>query len=171
MSVASTAASTATEGEEASFAVTLSGEAANDVVLGWTTGGTGDTATSGDDYTAVTAGSLTIAKGQTAGTIAVTTLADTLAEAAETFTVTLTGTTLPDGVTLGTATATGTITDDNKFVNLCGRTEQVRTAILAWTQVSATECASVPASELAEIASLDLTGKSISSLQAATSTD
>ena len=107
------AAATATEGDTASFTVTLSGEAASDVTLGYTTGGAGDTATSGDDYTAVTAGALTfLPEGALTQTLAVTTLQDTLAEAAETFTVTLTATTLPAGVTLGTATATGTITDD-----------------------------------------------------------
>ena len=109
-----TTAATATEGGTASFTVTLSGEAANDVVLGWTTGGAGDTAASGDDYTAVTAGALTfLPEGALTQTITVTTLQDTLAEAAETFTLTLTELVLPDGVTLGTATATGTITDDD----------------------------------------------------------
>ena len=108
-----TTASTAEEGDTASFTVTLSGEVANDVTLGYTTGGAGDTATSGADYTAVTSGTLTfLPEGALTQTITVTTLEDDLAEASETFTVTLTALVLPDGVTLGTATATGTITDN-----------------------------------------------------------
>ena len=56
----------------------------------------------------MTAGTLTIAAGDTTGTLTVSTAEDLLAEADETFTVTITGTTLPSGVSLGTATATGT---------------------------------------------------------------
>ena len=109
-----TTASTVEEGENATFTVTLSGKAASDVVLGWITGGVGDTATSDDDYTVVTAGRLTfLPAGALTQTIMVTTLQDMLAEASETFTVTLTELVLPDGVTLGTAMATGTITDDD----------------------------------------------------------
>ena len=98
----------ATEGDDVEFTVTLSMAAGSDTVLGWTT----DPATS-DDYTAVTAGTLTISAGDTTGTLTVSTAEDLLAEADETFTVTITGTTLPSGVTLGTATAAGTIEDDD----------------------------------------------------------
>ena len=101
----------ATEGDDVEFAVRLSLAAGSDTVLGWTTAAV--TATSGDDFTAVTAGALTIAAGDTTGTLTVSTEEDLLAEDDETFRVTITGTTLPSGVTLDTATATGTIEDDD----------------------------------------------------------
>ena len=107
----SVGAARATEGDDVEFTVELSLAAGSDTVLGWTTAA--DTATSGDDYTAVTAGALTISAGDTTGTLTVSTAEDVLAEADETFTVTMTGTTLPSGVTLGTATAPGTIEDDD----------------------------------------------------------
>ena len=49
-------------------------------------------------------------------------------------------------------------------VDICGRTESVRTTILA--VVTATDCALVSISELAAITSLDLSGASITTLQA-----
>ena len=107
----SVAAASATEGDAVESMVTLSMVAGSDVELGWSTAD--GTATADDDYTAVTAGTLTIAAGDTTGTLTVSTAGDLLAEADETFTVTMTGTTLPSGVTLGTATATGTIEDDD----------------------------------------------------------
>ena len=112
VSVSATAASTVEEGGDAAFTVTLSGAAGSDTVLGWTTGGAGDTAAGGDDYTAVPSGTLTIRAGDTTGTLAVSTADDALAEDDEAFTVTIAGTALPPGVTLGAASATGTITDD-----------------------------------------------------------
>ena len=51
-------------------------------------------------------------------------------------------------------------------VNICDRTEKVRTAILAAREVTASDCTLVSASELAEITALSLVGKSIKSLQA-----
>ena len=94
----SVGAATAAEGDDVEFVVTLSMAAGSDVALDWSTAD--DTATSGDDYTAVTAGTLTISAGDTTGTLTVSTAEDVLAEADETFTVTMTGTTLPSGVTL-----------------------------------------------------------------------
>ena len=59
----------------------------------------------------------------------------------------------------GVATETYTVTVTREAsVSICARTEQVRTAILAAAQVSASECALVLPGELARIASLDLTG-------------
>ena len=49
-------------------------------------------------------------------------------------------------------------------VDICGRTEPVRTAILA--AVTATDCTLVSISELAVITALDLSGASITTLQA-----
>ena len=68
------------------------------------------TATSGDDYTAITAGTLTFAAGVTRDTLAVTVLADALDEENETVVVELSN---PVNATINTATGTGTITDDD----------------------------------------------------------
>ena len=113
MVTVSVAAAEAAEGNALSFAVTLSGKVASDVVLGWST--TAGTAVSGTDYTAVDSGNLTIEAGDTSGTLSVTTKEDALTEADETLTVTITGTTLPIGVSLATGgtIATGTIEDDD----------------------------------------------------------
>ena len=109
----SVATATATEGAELAFTVALTGAVAADVELGWSTAD--DTAAAGDDYTAVSEGTLTIAGGRTMAMLTVATVEDTLAEAAETFTVTLSAPAagLPAGVSLGTASATGTIADDD----------------------------------------------------------
>ena len=88
--------------------------AGSDVALGWSTAA--DTATSGDDYTAVTAGTLTISAGDTTGTLTVSTAEDLLAEDDETFTVTMAapGSDAAFGREPGHgATATGTIEDDD----------------------------------------------------------
>ena len=99
------------EGSPAEFEVALSGAVASAVEVGWSTAD--DTATAGDDYTAVASQTLTFAALSTAAqTITVATLGDALAEDDETFTVTLTVASLP-GVSLGTAAATATITDDD----------------------------------------------------------
>ncbi len=107
----SVSSASAEEGDAVEFTVTQSGASPSDTVLGWSTAG--GTATSGEDFRAVTAGTLTIAAGETTGRLRVSTVEDTLVEAAETFTVTLTGTMLPPGVALGAGTATGTIVDDD----------------------------------------------------------
>ena len=114
VSVAATTASKVAEGGIAEFTVRLSGVAAADTVLAWSTAGV--TAASGTDFTAVSGDSLTIAAGSISGTLSVTTSNDTLLEAEETFTVTITGTTLPSGVTLGTTSATGTIEDNETLM-------------------------------------------------------
>ena len=101
----------AAEGDVVEFAVRQSGVSTADTVLGWSTAG--GTARSGVDFRAVTAGTLTIAAGETTGTLRVSTVEDTQAESDETFTVTLTGTVLPPGVSLGVDTATGTIVNDD----------------------------------------------------------
>ena len=108
VSVASDGA--ATEGESATFTVSLSGAVSSAVAVGWST--SDGTATAGDDYLAVSS-TVRFAAGATASqTLTVATLQDTLAEGDETFTVTLTAPDLPDGVSLGTAAATATITDE-----------------------------------------------------------
>ena len=107
----SVAPATVTEGDDASFAVELSGKVADPVTVNWSAAsGPDDTADEGTDYIAA-GGTLTFAPMETSGTVQVTTLDDRIGEPAETFTVTLTGPDLPAGVTLGTAAATGTIVD------------------------------------------------------------
>ena len=102
----SVAAASAVEGAAVEFPVTMTGAAPSDIVLGWST--SAGTATSGTDFTAVTAGTLTIAAGEDSATLSVSTTEDALTEADETFAVTITGMTLPTGVSLGTATTTTT---------------------------------------------------------------
>ncbi|TND05272.1 MAG: hypothetical protein FD118_676, partial [Rhodocyclaceae bacterium] len=98
------------EGGTATFTVHLSQASAEDITLNWSTAS--GTATSGTDFTGVVGGTLTIAAGNTSGTISVTTLADTRGEALENFTVTATLAAGSTGLaTLGDATATGYIVD------------------------------------------------------------
>ena len=104
---------TVAEGRSATFTVTLSGKVSKDVIVQYATAPA--TATSAD-FTAAS-GTLTIAAGQTTGTITVETEADQTAEVAdETFTLTLSedpSQPLPNGVEIdtGAARATATITD------------------------------------------------------------
>ena len=91
------------------FTVTLSATSSQPVTVNWAKG-TGGTATSGTDYTAITGGALTFAAGETSKTIDVSVTGDDLDEANETVVATLSGAT---GATLATATGTGTITDDD----------------------------------------------------------
>jgi hypothetical protein len=97
------------EGGMAVFTVHLSQASAQDITLNWSAAG--GTATAGTDFTAMS-GTLTIAAGQTSGTLSVPTLADTAGEAMENFTVTLS---LDAGsanlATIGDATATGYVVD------------------------------------------------------------
>ena len=72
--------------------------------------GTGGTATSGTDYTAITGGTLTFAAGTTSRAFDVSVTGDTTDEADETVVVTLSN---AANATIGTATGTGTITDDD----------------------------------------------------------
>ena len=96
----------ATEGSALSFTVTLAPPSGREVTVAVATSvETGDTATSGTDFTAKTE-TLTFAAGDTEKTFTVATAADSTAEDAETFTVTLSGAT--DAV-ISDATATGRI--------------------------------------------------------------
>ena len=74
--------------------------------------GTGGTATAGTDYTALAAGTLTFAAGETSKTVSVTVTGDATDEPDETVVVTLSApsnATIPDGA----ASGTGTIMDDD----------------------------------------------------------
>ena len=102
------------EGQDATFTVSMSGTVGDaDVILRYSTGATADTAAGGQDYTAVSNASLTIAAGQSSGVITVATDDDGQDELTdETFSVTLVeNQQLPEGVQIAAGTATVTITD------------------------------------------------------------
>ncbi len=104
-----------TEGDSGSanltFTVTLSGARSGSSSLTVDYAQTGGTATSGTDYTAVTAGTLTFATGVTTQTFTVLVTGDTTDEADETVVITLSNATTATGI--ATATGTGTIRDDD----------------------------------------------------------
>ena len=91
------------------FVVTLNEASGQQVTVDYADAGSG-TATSGDDYTEITAGTLTLAAGVTSDTLAVTVLADALDEDDETVIVELSS---PSNAAISTASGTGTITDDD----------------------------------------------------------
>ena len=109
----SIASASVTEGDSGStnltFTVTLSAASGQRVTVDWAEG-TGGTATSGTDYTAITGGALTFAAGTTSRTFDVAVTGDTTDEADETVVVTLSN---AGNATIGTASGTGTITDDD----------------------------------------------------------
>ena len=102
-----------TEGDGGSaslnFTVTLSPASGGEVTVGYAEG-TGGTAASGTDYTALASGTLTFAAGDTSKTITVSVTGDTTDEPDETVVVTLGN---AAGATVGTASGTGTIRDDD----------------------------------------------------------
>ena len=104
---------TVNEGDSGStsmvFTVRLSAAYSQAVTVGYADAGTG-TATSGTDYTAVTAGTLTFAAGTTSQTITVSVTGDTTSEPDETVAISLSN---PTNATVSTATATGTIADND----------------------------------------------------------
>ena len=107
---------TATEGNSGSvdltFTVSLNYPFTQQVTVGYADAGTG-TATSGTDYTAITAGTLTFVAGDSSETITVSVQGDAIDEPNETILVTLsslTGAVFSGGVS--SITGTGTITDD-----------------------------------------------------------
>ena len=104
----------ASEGDDVTFTLTLSPVSDREVTVHWATSvETGDTATSGTDFTAVSAATLTLMPGETTATFTVQTTADSTSEDNETFTVTLSK---PSNATLAAdPTATGTIGDDDAF--------------------------------------------------------
>ena len=101
--VLSVADARADEGGSLEFQVTLDEAAAGDVTVDYAT--SDGTATAGADYAATT-GTLTFAAGETAKTVQVAALSDTVAEDDETLTLALSN---PSGATIGTASATGTV--------------------------------------------------------------
>ena len=98
------------EGAEAAFEVALTHELTHDVEVTWSTSDV--TAVAGQDYTAVSSGTLTIAPGTTTASLAVATAVDALDEVAETFIVTLDAATGGAAVDADASAATATIIDD-----------------------------------------------------------
>ena len=108
----SVADASATEGSSVDFVVTLSAGSIEEVTVDYATSmGDGDTATSGTDFTAVAATTLTFAVGTQTQTVSVMTEEDDEIESKETFTLTLSG--QSDNADLGDPTATGTIEDND----------------------------------------------------------
>ena len=99
----------AVEGTALTFTVRLNAVSGKEVTVAYADAGTG-TATSGTDYTALTAGTLTFAAGTTSQTIAVSVSDDGDDEPNETVIVTLSSAT---NATISTAQGTGTIIDDD----------------------------------------------------------
>ena len=93
------------------FTVTLIPASIGQVTVGYEDAGTG-TATSGTDYTALTAGTLTFAAGETSKTFTVSVTGDTTDEPDETVAVTI-GNPNPADTPIRTPVGTGTITDDD----------------------------------------------------------
>ena len=103
----------ATEASAVTFMVTLLPASTQTVTVNWAASAeTGDTATAGTDFTAVSATTLTFMPGDTAKPVTVQTTHDTVDEANETFTVTLSNPS-SDAMLATDPTATGTIDDDD----------------------------------------------------------
>ena len=94
------------------FRVTLDSESAKRVTVAYATAD--GTATAGEDYTS-TSGTLTLAAGETSGTIEVEVHDDSVLEGSETLSVGLSAAT---NATLSDASATGTIQDDERLSSL-----------------------------------------------------
>ena len=105
---------TVTEGNSGSvnmtFTVSLTAAGTSQYTVDYADATTG-TATSGTDYTAVPAGTLTFSAGDTSETITVSVTGDTAHEANETVIITLSNPSA--GTAIATATGTGTITDND----------------------------------------------------------
>ena len=97
------------------FTVTLSPAPATAATVNWAEG-TGGTATSGTDYTAITGGTLTFSAGTTTQTITVSVTGDTSHEADETVVITLSN--ASTGTNISTASGTGTITNDDSGLTI-----------------------------------------------------
>ena len=93
------------------FTATLSAASGKQVTVDWAEG-TGGTATSGTDYTAITGGTLTFAAGTTSQTFDVSVMGDWVKEPNETILVSLSGPTNA-AVSTTAGTGTGTITNDD----------------------------------------------------------
>mgnify|MGYP001827796576 CR=1 FL=1 len=144
VSIAHTADGNETGSVSGVFTVTQTAAASMDTVLTYSVGGT---ATSGDDFTALT-GTVTIAAGSTTATINVATIDDALVEATEDVIVTLTGFTARDPqVTIDGANDVATldiIDNDTATVSIANTTDGDETGPVAGVfTVTQTAAASV----------------------------
>ena len=104
----------ATEGSDIVFTVSLSGTRTGDLEVDYATSTeTDDTATSGTDFTAVSATTLTFSSTESSKSITISTTNDSVDEPNETFTVTLSN--ASDGSTISSTagSGTGTINDND----------------------------------------------------------
>ena len=162
--VVSVGDASATEGSPVTFTVTLSPAAAAAVTVNWAT--TGDTATSGTDFTAAS-GTLTIAAGAQTGTVEVATLDDDATEGNETFTLTLSNPSSNAELATDPTTASGTIVDNDVLPTLSvanaaaaesdGVTFTVTLSEAATDNVTATWTASIEGGDTAEAEDLEST--------------
>ncbi len=128
----------ADEGDPVAFTASLSEVSGRDVTVDYRTSiGNGDSATSGVDFTAATAETLTIPAGATSATLSIATAEDSHYEDDETFTVTLSS---PVAGTLSSdpLRAKGTIDNDDVLEQVTGVTPTVGNAKLTinWTAVA-----------------------------------
>ena len=162
--VVSVGDASATEGSPVTFTVTLSEAARDNVTVNWET--TGDTATSGNDFTAAN-GTLTIAAGAQTGTVEVATLDDDATEGNETFTLTLSNPSSNAELATDPTTASGTIVDNDVLPTLSvanaaaaesdGVTFTVTLSEAATADVTATWTASIETGDTAEAADFEST--------------
>ena len=107
------AAAAVTEGQNASFVVTLRPASGRDIVLTYDTGGEDDTATGEEDYVAVAQKELTIVAAETEVLIQVVTNDDALDEEEETFELTAAPVNAAEIGSGSVLTAVGTILDND----------------------------------------------------------
>ena len=104
----------ATEGSGIVFTVSLSGTRTGDLEVDYATSiEMGDTATSGTDFTAVAATTLTFSSTESSKSITILTTNDSVDEPNETFTVTLSNASSGSAISSTAGSGTGTINDDD----------------------------------------------------------
>ena len=103
----------ATEGDDVEFTVELSPASGKEVTVVWQAWAQRDDSAGADDFTAVSATTLTFAAGDTHKTVAVSTTEDTTGEANETFTLMLSRPMNAAALPGGSLSVRGTIVDDD----------------------------------------------------------
>ena len=148
----------AEEGDSATFRVTLSPAATEEVTVNYATSvASGDTAVQAD-FTA-NSGTLTFATGDSSKTFTVATVEDTTAESDETFTVTLSSVSPAGAATLpADPTAMGTITDDDTQPMLSISVDNASIAEAAGTSTVTISTGSGPTFATAQTITLALAG-------------
>ncbi len=128
-------AAAVTEGQNASFVVTLRPASGRDIVMTYDTGGGDDTATAEEDYVAVAQKELTIVAGETEVVIQVVTIDDDLDEQDETFELTMAPMNAAEIESGSDFTAVGMIldNDDSPQLRLAGSSEEEANGPLVFT--------------------------------------